>query len=97
MFCDYTEVKLSDTAVKVRRATLDEMRDGGLAVLSFIFSAQQCLHDDTVAFVEKHCTLPDGSHLKVGALSLPQMQTLARAIGGVPDGVPISDFIGLLL
>lgn len=97
MFCDNTEVKLGDVPVKVRRATLDEMRSGGLAVLAFIFSAKQCLHEDTVKFVAAHCTTADGKPLDVGGLSLPQMQTLARAIGGVPDGVPLSDFIALLL
>lgn len=97
MFCDETEVKFGGDVVKVRRATLDEMRNGGLAVLAFIFSAKQCLHDDTVEFVRAHCATPDGKPVDVGALSLPQMQRLAREIGGVPDGVPLADFIALLL
>lgn len=97
MFCDKIKVKLGDATVIVRRATLDEMKGGGLAVLSFIFASKSCLDPKTVKFVEGHCKLEDGSPLKVGALSLPQMQTLAKEIGGVPEGVPLADFIALLL
>ena len=97
MFCDKVEVKLGDTAVIVRRATLDEMSNGGVAVLSYIFGAKSCLEPETVKFVEEHCTLADGSPVKVRELSLPQMQTLAKEIGGVPAGVPLADFITLLL
>jgi hypothetical protein len=55
------------------------------------------MHEDVRKFVESHCTLADGKPVDVSALSLPQMQTLAKEIGGVPDGVPLADFIALLL
>ena len=97
MFCDRTEVKLGDVAVTVRRASPDELSHGGLAVLAFVFKAQQCMHEDVRKFVESHCTLADGKPVDVSTLSLPQMQTLAKEIGGVPDGVPLADFIALLL
>lgn len=97
MFCDEVEVKLGDETVRVRRAALDELRNGGLAVLSFIFAGQKCLDESVVKFVEDHCKLSDGSPVKAGELSFPQMRELVLAIGGVPDGVPLSDFIALLL
>lgn len=97
MFCDNVDIKLGDVPVKVRRASLDELRDGGLAVLSFVFGAQKCLDPAVVKFVGDHCKTADDKPVEVGELSLPQMQALARAIGGVPDGVPMADFIALLL
>lgn len=97
MFCDNVQIKLGGETVNVRRASLDEMRGGGLSVLSFVFASQKCLDPEVVKFVSAHCTTEDGKPIEVGSLSLPQMQTLAREIGGVPDGVPLADFIALLL
>ena len=97
MFCDTTTVKLGDETITVRRATLDELEKGGLAVLAFIFSARQCAHEDTLKFVAEHCSLPDETPIDAKLLSFPQMQTLAKEIGGVPDGVSFTDFIALLL
>ena len=97
MFYDTTTVKLGEETITVRRTSLDELRNGSLALLAFIFEAKQCLHPDVVKFVKEHCTTEDGRPVDAGSLSFPQMQTLAREIGGVPEKVPFADFIALLL
>lgn len=93
MFCDTTTVKLGDEQVRIKRLTVGELRESR----TLFAEGKECLDEAYTRMVEAHCTTADGRPVDAAALSLPQLQTLAREMAGVPEGSPLSDFIGLLL
>jgi len=92
MFCDFTTVKLGDVAVKVRRLTVAELRKSR----EIFAEGKECLDEAYAKLIAEHCTTVDGKAVDAAALSLPQLQKLAKELAGVPEGSPLSDFIGLL-
>lgn len=93
MFCDTTTVKLGDEQVRIKRLTVGELRESR----ALFAEGKECLDEAYTRMVEAHCTTADGRPVDAATLSLPQLQTLAREMAGVPEGSPLSDFIGLLL
>lgn len=93
MFCDTTTVKLGDEQVRIKRLTVGELRESR----ALFAEGKECLDEAYTRMVEAHCTTADGRPVDAAALSLPQLQALAREMAGVPEGSPLSDFIGLLL
>jgi hypothetical protein len=92
MFCDTATVKLGDELITVRRLTVKELRDNRL-----IFAeGRECLDEAYTRLIAAHCTTADGKPVDASALSLPQLVKLAKELSGVPEGNPLSDFIGLL-
>ncbi len=94
MFCDEVKVELGIgcPAVRVKRLTVKELRDNRL-----IFAeGRECLDEAYTRLIAEHCTTADGKPVDASALSLPQLTKLAKELAGVPDGNPLSDFIGLL-
>ena len=92
MFCDEVEVKLGDAAVKVKRLTVAELRKSR----EIFAEGKECLEDAYTQLIATHCRTADGNPVDATELSLPQLQTLAKELAGVPEGSPLSDFIGLL-
>ena len=93
MFCDEVEVKLGSVAVKVKRLTVAELRKSR----EIFATGEECLDERYTKLIADHCTTSDGQPVDAGELSLPQLQTLAKELAGVPEGSPLSDFIGALL
>ena len=88
MYDDIFEFKVNDTTtLKCRRLTVKEIHD-----------AQEYLTlagDERLwTLVRSHVTSED---FDPTLLSLPQMTALVKELCGVPDGNPLSDFIGLFL
>lgn len=93
MFCDEVKVKIAGETVTVRRLTVKELREKRV-----IFAeGKECLDEAYTQLVAEHCKTADGRPVDASALSLPQLVTLAKELAGVPEGSPLSDFIGLLL
>lgn len=92
MFCDYATVRLGDEVVRVKRLTIAEIRKSR----EIFAEGKECLEEAYTKMIAGHCTTPDGKPIDATALSMPQLQTLAKELAGVPEGSPISDFIGLL-
>lgn len=93
MFCDYANVDLGGISVKVKRLTVAEIRRSR----EIFATGKECLDEAYTRMIAEHCTLPDGKPVDATELSLPQLQTLAKELAGVPEDSPLSDFIGLLL
>lgn len=91
MFADHTVVRLGDIAVQVRRLTLAELH----AARSDFSEGRDAFGDEAMKLVKAHCKI-EGEEFDPGELSLPQMRKLLTELVGVPEGSPISDFIGLL-
>ena len=92
MFCDTVDIKLGDATVKVKRLTVAELRKSR----EIFAEGKECLEDAYVKMIGEHCTTADGKPVDATELSLPQLQKLAKELAGVPEGSPLSDFIGLL-
>lgn len=93
MFCDNVQVKLGDETVKVKRLTIAELRKSH----EIFAEGKECMDEAYTRMIAEHCTLSDGTPVDAAQLSLPQLQVLAKEMAGVPEGSPLSDFIGLLL
>lgn len=93
MFCDTVTVKLGDEKVTVRRLTVQELREKR----AIFAEGRECLDEAYTDLIATHCTTADDKPVDAAALSLPQVITLAKEMAGVPEGSPLSDFIGLLL
>lgn len=94
MFCDEVEVDIGGVKVLVKRLTVKELRESR-AVFA---TGTECLDETYTRLIAEHCTLAEGEGGPVNAeeLSLRQLQMLAKELAGVPEGSPLSDFIGLL-
>lgn len=92
MFCDETTVKLGSETVKVKRLTVAELR----TARELFATGKECLGEAYGRLIKEHCTTADGKPVDTDSLSLPQLQTLAKELAGVPEGSPLSDFIGAL-
>lgn len=92
MFCDYTTVKLGDVTCKVKRLTLREIKS-----TKALFSAGgETFDDECQKLIKKHVTDLDGNPIDPEELSLVQLRDLMKELAGIPEGAPLSDFIGLL-
>lgn len=92
MFCDKVDVKIGDATITIRRLTIKELRENRV-----IFAeGKECLDEAYTRLVAEHCTTADGKAVNAEELSLAQLATLAKELAGVPEGSPLSDFIGLL-
>lgn len=92
MFCDKIKVKLGDATIIVTRLTVKEIRESR----ALFAEGRECLDEAYTKLVADHCTTADGEPVDASALSLPQLAQLAKEMAGVPEGSPLSDFIGLL-
>ena len=92
MFCDTIKVKLGDETVTVKRLTVAELRKSR----EIFATGKECIDEAYTRLVAEHCTTADGKPLDAAELSLPQLQTIAKELAGVPEDSPLSDFIGLL-
>ena len=94
MFCDTTTVKIGDETITVKRLTVKELRESR----EIFAEGKECLDEAYTKLIAEHCTLAEGEGGPVNAeeLTLRQLQTLAKELAGVPEGSPLSDFIGLL-
>lgn len=94
MFCDKAIVDIGGVKVLVKRLTVKELRENR----AIFAEGKECLGDAYARLIAEHCTLAEGEGGPVNAedLSLRQLQTLAKELAGVPEGSPLSDFIGLL-
>ena len=92
MFCDYATVKLGEETVKVKRLTISEIRKSR----EIFAEGKECLGEAYIKLIAEHCTDAEGKPIDATALSMPQLQTLAKELAGVPEGSPIGNFIGLL-
>ena len=93
MFCDVATVRIGDETVTVKRLTVGELRKSR----ALFAQGTECLDEAYTRIVAEHCTTSDGKPVDAAALSVPQLQLLAKELAGVPEGSPLSDFIGLLL
>lgn len=93
MFCDTTTVKIGDETITVKRLTVKELRESR----KIFAEGKECLDEAYTKLISEHCKTADGAPVDAGALSLPQLAQLAKELAGVPEGSPLSDFIGLLL
>ena len=92
MFCDKVQVKIGDETVTVTRLTVQELRESR----EIFAEGKECLDEAYAKLIAEHCTTAAGKSVNVEELSLRQLQTLAKELAGVPEGSPLSDFIGLL-
>ena len=93
MFTDFTTLRVGDVTVKVRRLTLREIREAR----SDFSEGKDAFGDEAVKLVQSHCTIAGSDDpVKPEDLSLPQMRLILNELVGIPEGSPISDFIGLL-
>lgn len=91
-FTDITVVTLGDVKLKVKRLTLKEIRE-----THALFSASGATFDDDCQrLIKSHVTDLDGKEIDPEELSLAQVRELMRELTGIPEGSPLSDFIGLL-
>ena len=93
MFCDSTEITIGSERVIVTRMTRDEL----IMHREIFAQGKECLDDRFSKLIATHCKMADGKPVPVGELSLPQLIKLCKEIAGVPEGSPLSDFIGLVL
>lgn len=93
MFTDVSTLRVGDVSIKVRRLTLREIREAR----SDFSSGKDAFGDEAVKLVREHCTIVGSNEpIKPESLSLPQMRLIINELVGIPEGSPISDFIGLL-
>ena len=92
MFCDRVTVKLGDATFIVTRLTIKEIRENR----AIFAEGRECLDEAYTRLVADHCKTADGEPVDAADLSLPQLARLAKEMAGVPEGSPLSDFIGLL-
>lgn len=92
MFCDQVQVDLGGVKVDVRRMTVKELRESR----EIFAEGKECLDEAYTRLIAEHCKTSDGKPIDAGELSLVQLQKLAKELAGVPEGSPLSDFIGLL-
>lgn len=92
MFCDEVTVDVGGVKVLVKRLTVKELRESR-AVFA---TGTECLDEAYTRLIAEHCSTADGKPIDAAELSLPQLQQLAKELAGVPEGSPLSDFIGLL-
>jgi hypothetical protein len=92
MFCDEIKVKIGDETITVKRMTVKELRESR----EIFAEGKECLDDAYTRLIAEHCKTADGKPVNAEELSLRQLQTLAKELAGVPEGSPLSDFIGLL-
>lgn len=91
-FADIVTLKLGETQLKVKRLTLKEIRE-----THALFSASGATFDDDCQrLIKSHVTDLDGKAIDPEELSLAQVRELMRELTGIPEGSPLSDFIGLL-
>ena len=95
MFCDEVKVELGIgcPAVIVKRLTVKELREKR----EIFAEGKECLDEAYTRLIADHCRTTDGKPVNAEELSLAQVITLAKEMAGVPEGSPLSDFIGLLL
>lgn len=92
MFCDKVTIDIDGVKVTVRRLTVKELRESR----EIFAEGKECLDDAYTKLIAEHCATADGKPINAEELSLPQLQKLAKELAGVPEGSPLSDFIGLL-
>ena len=93
MFADTTTLLIGDVKIKVRRLTLREIREAR----SDFSEGKDAFGDEAVKLVKSHCRIVStGEPVAPEDLSLPQMRQILNELVGIPEGSPISDFIGLL-
>ena len=92
MFCDEVEVDIGGEKVLVKRLTVKELRESR-AVFA---TGTECLDEAYTRLIAEHCKTADGKSVNAEELSLAQLAKLAKELAGVPEGSPLSDFIGLL-
>ena len=92
MFCDEVEVDIGGVKVLVRRLTVKELRENR----AIFAEGKECLDETYTRLLAEHCTTADGKSVDAEELSLAQLAKLAKELAGVPEGSPLSDFIGLL-
>ncbi len=92
MFCDKVTIDLDGVKVTVTRMTVKELRESR----EIFAEGKECLDEAYTQLIAEHCTTADGKSVNAEELSLRQLQTLAKELAGVPEGSPLSDFIGLL-
>ena len=93
MFCDKVEVDIGGVKVLVKRLTVKELRESR----EIFAEGKECLDEAYTKLIAEHCKTVDGKPVNAEELSIRQLQTLAKELAGVPEGSPLSDFIGLLL
>ena len=91
-FGDKITLTIGDERITVRRMTIKEIRDHR----AIFAEGRECLDETYTKLIAEHCTTADGKPLDATALSLPQLARIAKELAGVPEGNPLSDFIGLL-
>jgi hypothetical protein len=92
MFCDKVQVEIGDETVTVTRLTVKELRENR----AIFAEGKECLEDAYARLIAEHCKTADGKSVNAEELSLAQLAKLAKELAGVPEGSPLSDFIGLL-
>lgn len=92
MFCDKITVDLDGMKVTVRRLTVKELRESR----EIFAEGRECLDEAYTRLIAEHCQTADGKSINAEELSLAQLAKLAKELAGVPEGSPLSDFIGLL-
>lgn len=92
MFCDQVTVDIGGEKVLVKRLTVKELRESR----EIFAEGKECLDEAYTKLIAEHCTTADGKAVNAEELSLRQLQALAKELAGVPEGSPLSDFIGLL-
>jgi len=92
MFCDEVTVDIGGMKIIVRRLTVKELRESR----EIFAEGKECLDEAYTRLIAEHCKTADGKPIDAAELSLPQLQKLAKELAGVPEGSPLSDFIGLL-
>ena len=92
MFCDEVTVDIGGEKVLVKRLTVKELRESR----EIFAEGKECLDDAYTRLIAEHCKTADGKSVNAEELSLAQLAKLAKELAGVPEGSPLSDFIGLL-
>lgn len=92
MFCDKTTVDIDGVKVTVKRLTVKELRESR----EIFAEGKECLDEAYTRLISDHCQTADGKSINAEELSLVQLAKLAKELAGVPEGSPLSDFIGLL-
>ena len=92
MFCDKATIDIGGVKVTVKRLTVKELRESR----EIFAEGKECLDEAYTRLIAEHCKTADGKPIDAAELSLPQLQKLAKELAGVPEGSPLSDFIGLL-
>lgn len=92
MFCDKVTIDLDGVKVIVRRLTVKELRESR----EIFAEGKECLDEAYTRLIAEHCTTADDKPINAEELSLAQLSKLAKELAGVPEGSPLSDFIGLL-